>query len=123
MRWLRHAFAIERSEDFRPTHEQMQIVDRMCRYVVKRRMATAALLLLEMSRPLNYVSAQVMHFFRPLVAIVLDTREYELFSTFLEHRGSIDVLCRRIESFEAELAQPRADGEAEQHDSPPSSHP
>jgi hypothetical protein len=113
MRWLKDAFAVDKAEDFQPTDEQKAIVDRLCRWLVQRGMATPALMGLEISRPLNYLGSQAMHFFRPAVAALLDTRQYELFAAFLEHRASIDYLCRRIEHFEAELAKPQAGSDDE----------
>ena len=100
--WLSHAFAVEKSEDIDPNPHQREIVDRLCREVVRRRMTTPALLALEMSRPLNGLSAATMHTFQPIIAAVMTTASYEQCALFLEHRGSIDYLCKRIEHFERE---------------------
>lgn len=101
--WFAHAFAIEKPEDIDPTPHQREIVDRLCQEVARRQMATPALLALEMSRPLNGLSAATMHMFQPIIAAVMSTDSYEQFALFLEHRGSIDYLCKRIEHFEKEL--------------------
>ena len=66
---------------------------------------------LEMSRPLNFLASQVMHFFSPAVwAIARQQRyeDYKHFAGFLEKRGSIEYLVRRIEEFEDELGRKRA---------------
>jgi hypothetical protein len=52
---------------------------------------------LEMGRPLNFVASQAIHFFRPILSVVLDTRDIKEFATFLEQRGSVEYLCRRLE--------------------------
>lgn len=67
-------------------------------------MTTPALLMLEMSRPLNYVSAQFLHFAQPLLALVANAGEYQAFSEFLEQRGSIEYICRRLSALESERA-------------------
>lgn len=100
--WLSHAFAVEKPGDIDPSPHQREIVDRLCKEVARRQMATPALLALEMSRPLNGLSAATMHMFQPIIAAVMSTDSYEQFALFLEHRGSIDYLCQRIEHFEKE---------------------
>ncbi len=111
MQWLKHAFAVDPEGPEEPTDAQREIVDRVCREVVRRRMSTPALMFLEMSRPLNYLSSQAMHFFNPILAIVADTQSYTEFAKFLERRGSIDYMCRRIEAIEADHNHERTPNE------------
>lgn len=97
---VRHAFAVERPEGFEPTEDERRVADRVCGWLARRGLGQVALLALEAHRGLNYFSAHALHFFRPLVAALFDTRDYRVFSELLERRGSIDFLVRRIESFE-----------------------
>lgn len=106
MRWLRHAFAVEPPGPAEPSDEQRAVVDRVCGEVVRRRLATPALMFLEMSRPLNYLAAQTLHFFAPFVSIVAGGQGHRHFSAFLEKRGSIDFMVQRIEELEAEVVKP-----------------
>ena len=94
---LRNAFAVDRPGSATPTARQAELVDKVCRVVVRRRMVTPALMTLEMCRPLNFVAAQAMHFFRPIVSVILDGPSIAEFATFLEQRGSIEYLCQRLE--------------------------
>ena len=110
MDWLKHAFAIDKPGPATPNNEQGAIVDRLCADVVRRRLTTPALLTLEMYRPLNYATAQLLHFLQPLVAIVADAGGYVQFTKFLEQRGSIDYICQRIEDAEALAAKERPSG-------------
>ncbi len=57
---LRHAFAVDPPGPAEPTPGQQQIVDAFCRWVARRHLTTPGLIVLEMSRPLNWLSAQVM---------------------------------------------------------------
>ena len=50
-----------------------------------------------MSRPLNFVASQAMHFFRPIISVILDGPSIGEFASFLEQRGSIEYLCQRLE--------------------------
>ena len=69
-------------------------------------MSTPAHLLLEMGRPLNYVSAQLMHFFQPFLTVLADDAAYDQISSFLEQRGSIEYISSRLDAVEAEVADP-----------------
>ena len=101
---IRRAFAVDPPGSAEPTPEQQPAVDWFCKQVAKRRLTTPGLIALEMSRPLNFIGAQAMHFFAPGVWALLRQQSYEHyihFSAFLEKRGSVDYLVHRIEHFEA----------------------
>lgn len=100
--WLKHAFAIEREGPVEPTDAQRPVVEALCRQVVARDLAAPAQLFLESVKPLNYVSSQALVFFAPLLSAIADPAACRHLSEFLEHRGSIDYLCRRIETLTAE---------------------
>src|SRR5437763_187296 len=95
--WLKHAFAVEPAGPVEPTDAQRAVIDGLCRQVVARGLATPALIFLESVRPLNYVSSQTLHFFAPVLSAVADAQACRELADFLEHRGSVDFLCRRIE--------------------------
>ena len=95
--WLKHAFAVEPDKPVEPTAAQQALIDRFCRQVHARGLTTPALIFLESVRPLNYVSSQTLHFFTPILSVVADAKACRELAEFLEHRGSVDYLCRRIE--------------------------
>ena len=106
MPWLKHAFAVDPPGPAEPTAEQQRPVDWVCRQVARRRLTTPGLIALEMSRPLNFVAAQMMHVLSPGVWALLRRQsheDYKHFAAFLERRGSIEYLARRIEHFEADF--------------------
>ena len=102
MKWLKHAFAIDSPEQIQPNETQRALVEKICAQIVRRRLTAPALFTLEMSRPLNYVSAQFLHFLQPFVTVIVNKSEYDNFTRFLEQRGSIDYVCGRIEALESE---------------------
>ncbi len=118
-RVLRGAFAVDPPGPAEPSEEERPLIDRICREVVRRGMTTPALLALEMSRPLNYLSAQAMHFFQPFATVLVRPGDWERFAAFLERRGSIEHLLSRIEAFEAE----RGTGADDAGDAPPAATP
>ena len=109
MKWLKHAFAVDPPGPAEPNDIQRAIVDRLCKEVVRRHLGTPATLILEMGRPLNYVSAQFLHFWQPIVSAVTNAAEYEQFSLFLEQRGSIDYISLRLTAMELERDRPDKD--------------
>ncbi len=113
---LKHAFAVDAPGAVEPTEAQRPAVEWVCMQVAKRNMTLPGLIVLEMTRPLNYLGAQVMHFSRPGVWAIAPSRlysGYKNFAEFLEHRGSIEYMCRRIEELEAEYLTQRNARKAE----------
>lgn len=114
MKWLRYAFAVDKPGPADPTPLQQPAVDWACIQIAKRRLTTPGLIFLEMSRPLNFLGAQAMHFLRPgfwAIASQTSHEGYVQFSEFLEHRGSMEYLARRVEFFESEFTRLQEEGE------------
>ena len=102
---IRHAFAIEDAAAFEPTAREAAAAEKVCREIVRRRMTVPAVMLLEMSRPLNYLGAQALHFFQPFGTVLIEPGSWETFANFLERRGSVEYLARLIEDIEATHAE------------------
>lgn len=102
---LKHAFAVDAPGPAEPTSQQQVPVDWLCRQVARRHLTTPGLIALEMCRPLNWIFAQGLHISQPAVWAVTPSALYEHyrdFSDFLERRGAMEHLCRRLEHFEQE---------------------
>ncbi|MDG2423663.1 MAG: hypothetical protein P8M22_06780 [Phycisphaerales bacterium] len=97
---LRTAFAVDKPGVAEPTDRQREICDRVCKIVVRRGMTLPALMALEMGRPLNFVASQAIHFFNPIISVVIDGPTVKEFATFLEQRGSVEYLCQRLEHWD-----------------------
>ena len=100
--WLKHAFAVDPPGPAIPNDVQRRTIEKLCGEVVRRQLTVPALLMLEMSRPLNSVSAQVLHFFQPIATAVVSSNDYHELASFLEQRGSIDYFILRIETLDAD---------------------
>jgi len=103
--WLKHAFAIDPPGAVQPNEAERNLVERVCLEIVRRRLSAPALLLLEMSRPLNYVSAQFLHFVHPFLTVVGAGTASEQLARFLEHRGALEYVADRLEQAEARRAE------------------
>ena len=104
---LQHAFEVDPPGPAEPTEEQQPSVDWVCRQVAKRHLTTPGLIALEMCRPLNWLGAQALHFASPFVWSIAASQSYENychFARFVEQRGAVDYLVRRIEELEHEMS-------------------
>jgi hypothetical protein len=80
------------------TVEERELLDLLARQVCERRLETPAIFMLESVKPLNFVGAQVMHFFAPLVTPFYGGPYYDRLARLLEKRGAIEALIVRIEA-------------------------
>lgn len=85
--------------------EQIALFDRIADRVVRRRLATPAILFLESVRPLNYIGSQAMVFFAPVVHALFSLREYDLIQQALEHREAIGYFLDLIEEKDVQLRE------------------
>lgn len=120
MNWLKHAFDTS-GPDEPPTAAQLELADKLCHEVVRRGLALPALVFLEMSRPLNRLSSQAIHFLTPMLGMFrLDASRksepapddpaptssekpaaaHEILAQFLERPDSVEYLCQRIDALE-----------------------
>ncbi len=99
--WFKHAFAVDTNPE-PPSEAELQLVERICREVVRRQMTIPAITFLEMARPLNYLGSQTMRFFEPIVSAVADAKDYQTFAKFLERRDAIDTICEQLGKIEQE---------------------
>ncbi|HHT9118994.1 MAG TPA: hypothetical protein ACFYD3_00420 [Candidatus Hypogeohydataceae bacterium YC41] len=95
---MRQAFAMEGREGL--TEEERVLLERMAQAVVRRRMATPAILFLESLMPLSYIGSQVMHFLRPFMTFLFSQEEYDRLSQLLERRSTIEHLIEAIRRVE-----------------------
>lgn len=92
------------SEGAAPTEfseDERALVDRVAKKVIEWKMAIPAIMTLESMKPLNFIGAQAMVFFEPIVQSLLNLKDYDTFRTMLERRESVEFLLLRIEHFDA----------------------
>ncbi len=93
------------SEEQKPpsgfTDEELQLLDKVARKVIQWKMAVPAIMTLESFKPLNFISAQAMVFFEPIVTAIFNLKEYDQFRQMLERRETIEKLLQRIEHFDS----------------------
>lgn len=80
---------------------EKEMIDKFAQKIVDTGMATPAIFMLEIGKPLNFIGAQTMNFFGPIVESFMkkDNHYYE-FTEMLEDRGTVEKILMRIEEIE-----------------------
>ena len=79
--------------------DERAFLDKVADGLARRRLTTVALFFLESMKPLGFLGSQAMHFFRPIVSVVISSPDaYDRLTRILERRGSIELLLRRLEA-------------------------
>ena len=95
-RAVAHAFAISpESEELSP--QDLQLLDKVANAIVRRRLDTPAVLLLESSEPLNFLSSQAIQGLRPFLDIVCAPAGTERLVHILERRDATFLLTQLIQ--------------------------
>lgn len=102
---FRHAFDLGPQGPVVPTSDEQETLDRILREIVRRGMVGPAILFLDSAHPLNGISAAAIHFFSPFAGAIVDEAALRRIAGFLERRGSIEWLCRRLEELETESSR------------------
>ena len=83
--------------------EEDAVLEKVAQKVIQWRMAVPAILFLESVKPLNFIGAQTMVFFEPLVQSVFSFKDYDTLRIALERRENIENLLQKIEAHDAIL--------------------
>jgi len=99
---IKHAFAVQKPADLIVDERTGKTIDSICREIIRREMVVPTLMMLEMSRPLNFLGSQALHFFQPFGTVLVDPGAWDAFAVFLEQRGSVEYLIQRLEDLDVE---------------------
>jgi len=97
----RYAFSMKVADDeFNP--DDIALIERVAGQIVKRRMATPALLFLESIKPLSFLASQAMYMLRPFIiaATLGNPSSYERFVLLMEKSEGMEKLIDSIETLE-----------------------
>lgn len=79
-----------------------EVIEKISRYVVRKRMAPAALMTIESLRPLHGIGSQIMYFLAPFAEVIFNAKEYQEFAALLEKEEYIKLLLKRIDELDEE---------------------
>jgi hypothetical protein len=97
LNWLKHAFAVDKADIAIPSTTQSESIDLVCREVIRRGMTLPTQMMLESSAPMHFLAGQFLRFVEPFLGTVLDPSAVRDFAAFVERRGAIEYICRRLE--------------------------
>jgi len=81
----------------------LELIERISKYIVERKMASPAILAIESLRPLNFIASQVMYFFSPFAEIIFNPKEYQEFAVLIENERYIKILLKRLDELDDEM--------------------
>lgn len=81
---------------------EAELMRRLAAKVVEWQMTVPAILFLESVKPLNYIGAQAMVFFEPIVQTVFNLKDYDTLRIMMEKRENVELLLLKIEELDAE---------------------
>ncbi len=87
------------------TPEQDEVLEKVARKVVEKRMTVPALMFIESVKPLNFIGSQVMVFFEPIVQTLFDFKSYTVFREVIEDRENVEILMQKIEKHDAKAVK------------------
>ena len=91
--------------------ERDRIIDKLAAGVIRRGLAMPAILLLEMHKPLTFLTSQSLIVASPFVAPLVGLGNVQTASRMLGKRENVEMLIRRIEDLDAAAqTEKRGDG-------------
>ncbi|MEA3402066.1 MAG: hypothetical protein U9R79_12590 [Armatimonadota bacterium] len=81
---------------------QREVLERFAREVAGRRMCAPAIFLFESIQPLSLLAGQALAFIQPLLTVMLDAPDYDVFREAIEDRENLSWLVDRLEELEEE---------------------
>jgi hypothetical protein len=87
--------------------EIQKVLDDIATQVVKRGLTAAAIMFLEMNKPITYVASQGLIVTMPFLAPFVGADKVARYSRFLQTRENVDRLIERIEELSEEYDRKR----------------
>jgi len=101
MRHLR-ARPVAEPEEAERQQRRSEVLEKLARAVVARRLEAPAVLFLELNRPLGFLFSQAAFFARPFLSFFLPVRDVEAAAEALDSREAMEHLLDRIQELSAE---------------------
>jgi hypothetical protein len=80
-----------------------EIIEKISKFIVERKMGSAAILTIESLRPLNYIGSQLMYFLAPFAEVIFNAKEYQELAALIENREYVKMLLDRIDEMDEEM--------------------
>lgn len=87
-----------------PYEDEDSILEEMAQRIVREGMGTAAIIFLESSKPISFMTGQAAIFATPLLGGFIEPMKLERYVNLFSNRDFVERLINRIEELEAERA-------------------
>lgn len=88
--------------------QKQQLIDTLAQQIVKRGLASPAILFLELHKPFAFLGAQAGIVFSPFLAPILSFERLDIYTQLMSERENWDRLIERIEELvEDQRTQPK----------------
>jgi len=81
----------------------VELIDKIARFIVKKRMAAPVIMTIESLRPLSRLGSQVLYFLAPFAELIFNPKEYQEFASLLENHDNVNLLVERIDELDVEM--------------------
>jgi len=81
----------------------LELIEKISKFIVERKMASPAILAIESLRPLNFIASQLMYFLSPFAEIIFNPKEYQEFAALIENDDYIKILLKRLDELDDEM--------------------
>ena len=83
-----------------PAERRDELLGKIAQKVVDLRLTPVAVVTLESSKPISFISSQLMVFLQPIVTAVFPFHQYDEIAALMEERSNIELLAQKIEQLE-----------------------
>lgn len=94
------------------SEELDEFTGELAKLVYERKMSVPAIIALEVSKPLSFVSGSTMTMFAPLLEAIFDPVKYEKFQAVISDRSRIERLISELEALEQQNESKEKEGES-----------
>lgn len=84
--------------------EELAVIDKLAKWLVTRWGSAGTMVGIlagESMKPVNYIGAQTLVFFEPIIQTIFNFKEYDTFRCALEKRETLEILIQKIEEYDA----------------------
>ena len=78
--------------------EELELIEKLARKIIEKKLETAAVFFLELSKPMSFMASQAMIFLGPLVQALFPWKDYKKFAELFENRKNVERLIQAIEA-------------------------
>lgn len=92
--------SLPKPDDIYDPERQREVLAKVARELARRRLTAPAIFMLESMLPLTYVASSALVMLKPLVQVLIGSKDYEVFAAALEDRSNVEWLLQQLEAAE-----------------------